>query len=252
MDHVWDKPKLLLHSRGVVLIARDAGAEQRRNTEAVKEPRFSHVIFDFDGTIFQTTGALQFIYSRLAPKYRLPKIDAATYETLRELPVSQRLAKLKISPVLLPFLVRDARRLYRSLAGAYPPEPGMPEVLEDLARRGVTVAIISSNGTRYIRASLAKFGLTMFDDVICSGLFKKARAIRAYVKRRNASPDAVLYVGDEHRDVEASHAAGVHVAAVTWGYDTRKNLEAANPTFIVDTPEELGEILAQAAVSARG
>lgn len=213
---------------------------------------YSHVIFDFDGTIFRTTGALQYVYSRLAPKYRLPRIDAETYEALRELPVGQRLSRLRISPVLLPFLVRDARRIYRSLAGAYPPEPGMPEVLEDLARRGVAVAIISSNGTRYIRTSLARYRLTMFDEIICSGIFKKAGAIRAYVKRKKAKPDAVLYVGDEHRDVEASRSAGVGVAAVTWGYDTRKNLEAAAPTFIVETPAELGEILAQTATPSRG
>ena len=252
MDNVRNKPELFLYPRGVVLIARNAGKDQGRKSEAVTESRFSHVIFDFDGTIFRTTGAMQYVYSRLAPKYRLPKIDAETYEVLRELPVSQRLSKLRISPVLLPFLVRDARRIYRTLAGAYPPEPGMPEVLEDLSRRGVAIAIISSNGTRYIRTSLARYGLTMFDDVICSGVFKKAGAIRAYVKRKKAKPDTVLYVGDEHRDIEASRAAGVRVAAVTWGYDTRKNLEAADPTFIVETPEELGEILVQTAVPSRG
>ena len=57
-------------------------------------------------------------------------------------------------------------------------------------------------------------------------------------------PSNVLYVGDEVRDIEAAKKAGIRIAAVTWGYNSKKALEAYKPDYLVTKPEELLQICA--------
>jgi phosphoglycolate phosphatase len=49
----------------------------------------------------------------------------------------------------------------------------------------------------------------------------------------------VLYIGDETRDIEAAHKAGVRVAAVTWGYNNAEMLKRFSPDYLVSRPHEL-------------
>ena len=53
------------------------------------------------------------------------------------------------------------------------------------------------------------------------------------------SPADVLYVGDTAVDMHTAHNAGVDVVAVTWGFRPREELEACNPTHIVDHPLQI-------------
>jgi len=57
--------------------------------------------------------------------------------------------------------------------------------------------------------------------------------------REGLAKEAVLYVGDELRDIEASRKVGLRVIAVTWGLFGKEALEALNPDAVVETSEEL-------------
>jgi phosphoglycolate phosphatase len=46
-------------------------------------------------------------------------------------------------------------------------------------------------------------------------------------------------VGDSSLDVEAAHAAGMAVAAVTWGFTPRESLIAVRPDFLAGSVQEL-------------
>ena len=56
-------------------------------------------------------------------------------------------------------------------------------------------------------------------------------------------------MGDEIRDIEAANSAGVDVAAVGWGLNSRRALLKRNPTYIVAQPAELPELLLSAETS---
>ena len=64
------------------------------------------------------------------------------------------------------------------------------------------------------------------------------------MKARQLKPREVLLIGDELRDIEAAQETGVHMAAVTWGYNSRAALEAAAPDYLFETPEQVVEFLA--------
>lgn len=54
--------------------------------------------------------------------------------------------------------------------------------------------------------------------------------------------DQCIYLGDEVRDVEATHEIGLRCIAVTRGYGSRSALQHQKPFALADTPTELPEI----------
>ncbi len=75
--------------------------------------------------------------------------------------------------------------------------------------------------------------------------------------RRKPAPDSVLealrllgsgvegaiYAGDSDVDVQTAHNAGLPCIGVTWGFRSKGVLEEAGADFLVDTPEQLLEIV---------
>nr|WP_239639664.1 HAD hydrolase-like protein [Megasphaera sp. NM10] len=51
-----------------------------------------------------------------------------------------------------------------------------------------------------------------------------------------------MYVGDSEVDKETADNAGLDAALVTWGFRDRDFLESLQPTYLIDTREELGEL----------
>ena len=63
-------------------------------------------------------------------------------------------------------------------------------------------------------------------------------------KAINVAPEACLYVGDDLRDVQAAHAAGMTSVAVRWGYlGDGPPIEQWNAHHIVKTPKDLHDLL---------
>jgi pyrophosphatase PpaX len=59
-----------------------------------------------------------------------------------------------------------------------------------------------------------------------------------------AQPNDCAYVGDSPFDIRAAKAAGMHAVAVTWGgIHTCERLEQEHPDAIVDTAEQLHDVL---------
>jgi phosphoglycolate phosphatase-like HAD superfamily hydrolase len=69
----------------------------------------------------------------------------------------------------------------------------------------------------------------------------KARATLA------GRPAVEWVIGDADTDIMMGKSAGVKTCAVTWGAHPRARLEAAKPDYIVDSFEELSEIVLRAA-----
>jgi phosphoglycolate phosphatase-like HAD superfamily hydrolase len=124
--------------------------------------------------------------------------------------------------------------------------PSVAEVLEVLRRSGPRMAVLSSNSRENVRACLRASGSEDHFEAVFGyrRLFGKGRAIKwIRMRSRGVAGRKVIYVGDEVRDVTAARQAGVDIAAVTWGYNTRELLAAQGPNFLVDSPDELLTLL---------
>ncbi len=61
--------------------------------------------------------------------------------------------------------------------------------------------------------------------------------------RQPFAPEDVAYVGDSNVDMQTGLNAGVRTIGVTWGFRDRTELEAFHPFAVVDTVQELQDLL---------
>ncbi|MGN1195094.1 MAG: HAD family hydrolase [Acutalibacteraceae bacterium] len=59
----------------------------------------------------------------------------------------------------------------------------------------------------------------------------------------NVDAGNCVYVGDSEVDVQTANNAGLDCIAVTWGYRDIDVLKLINPKYIIDSPEEILEII---------
>ncbi|HEY9736021.1 MAG TPA: HAD-IA family hydrolase [Trichocoleus sp.] len=201
-------------------------------------------LFDFDGTIADTLGALVEISNRLAPEFGIKPATAEELKALKDLSAEQLLRQ---SRVPLFKLVRLLRRVRRDLQSEIPKlhlHAGMEEALSKLHQQGHLLGIVTSNSADNVYLFLQVQGLTPYFRFVETGvgLFGKNRVLKQMLRRQRLKLEEVIYVGDETRDVDAAHRVGMRVVAVTWGFNSRLALERHRPDFLIDMPQSLIEI----------
>jgi HAD superfamily hydrolase (TIGR01549 family) len=117
---------------------------------------------------------------------------------------------------------------------------GMADVVRELRKTSDCLGILTSNMAANVETFLDAHGLLDHFDFISSTskLTGKAKHLKAIRKTFSLRQEEMLYVGDEIRDIKASRKAGVHVAAVTWGFNSRESLAAEKPDYLLDHPGE--------------
>jgi phosphoglycolate phosphatase len=126
---------------------------------------------------------------------------------------------------------------------------GIPQLLDGIEDRGLPWGIVTNKVEFFALPLVNQLGLGQRCAVTVGGdttpnpkpapdpLLHAAKAI-------NIAPEACLYVGDDLRDVQAAHAAGMTSVAVRWGYlGDGPPIEQWNAHHIVKTPKDLHDLL---------
>lgn len=206
---------------------------------------FRTLIFDFDGTIADTLGETRLIYNQMAPDFGLRQVEEHELDHLRHLSLKQLLAHLHIPKRRVPALLSRGTGLMRGSIERLKPIAGIPDVLVELRRHTDSFGILTSNAPANVDVFLRRHDLRDLFDFISSPskLTGKSKHLRAIRKTFSLRHGEMLYVGDELRDVKASKRAGIPVAAVTWGFNSRASLAAENPEFLFDRPADFLRLL---------
>ncbi|MBN2886729.1 MAG: HAD hydrolase-like protein [Chromatiaceae bacterium] len=201
---------------------------------------FESLCFDFDGTLVDSSGPAYAALRLVAPSFGCRVPDEAEFAALRAGHARRLLKRLGVPFYRLPSFVARMRAAMRAELMGVAPIDGMRETLEQLARRGCRLCILSSNARESILAYLECQGLAGFDRVIgdCP-LFGKARLLRRLA--REPGVGRMLYVGDELRDLEAARKARVAFAGVAWGFTEARVLRAGGPDLWLERPGDLLE-----------
>lgn len=199
------------------------------------------VIFDFDGTLADTLEESRRIYNVLAPEYRLRPVTAEELPALRNFSLLELLGHLDIPKRKVPSLLSRGTSLMRGNITKLPLIPGIAEILPVMRERAECFGILTSNATANVDLFLRAHGLRQLFDFVSSTskLTGKSKHLRAICKTFSERPEAMLYVGDEIRDIKAAKKAGVAMAAVTWGFNSAESLKAEAPEHLVHVPAEL-------------
>lgn len=203
------------------------------------------LIFDFDGTIADTLGAIADISNRLAPSFGLEPATPEELVAFKDFSVEQLIRQSKVPLLKLLRLLHRLRRELQAEIPHLPVNPGMAETLALLHQQGHTLGIVTSNSEANVQLFLAIHGLTPYFQFIHTGasILGKSRVLKQVMRRQRLQPETVLYVGDETRDVDAAHRVNIRSIAVTWGFNSRRALERHHPDYVIDLPQSLIEIV---------
>lgn len=205
------------------------------------------VVFDFDGTLADTEAIVFDIYNKMASKYHYSPINREQLGHIKEMHIQEIFSLIEIPWHKLPRVIRDGQKqLHRETENIYAFDPDIHRFMVTLRQHVPHAGILTSNINATVRHFLTRYQLDdLIDFVFCSSLLSKERKIRKVLKKYHLKKEELLYVGDETRDIEACHRAGVDVAAVSWGYNTSAALDRCHPTYTIQTLNDLITILLQ-------
>jgi phosphoglycolate phosphatase len=142
---------------------------------------------------------------------------------------------------------------------------GVPEMLDELAARGIPLAVLS-NKPQQATARMVAALCRRWRFVAVEGFRDEERrkpdprVALEIVAKMHASPHevwmlgdsqadiatakaAVWMLGDSQADIATAKAADMVSVAATWGFRDRNVLEAQNPDHIIDRPADLFSLL---------
>ncbi|MQY06288.1 HAD-IA family hydrolase [Actinomadura macrotermitis] len=122
--------------------------------------------------------------------------------------------------------------------------PGVVDLLDELRRRGLRLAVATGKSGPRARSLLDTLGvLDRFAYVIGSDEVARPKPAPDIVRRAlellEVAPDRALMIGDAVTDLASAHGAGVTAVAALWGECHEAELLAAYPDAVVRHPAEL-------------
>lgn len=198
------------------------------------------MIFDFDGTLADSFPWFRDSINIAARKFCFNEVRPEAFEELRSMDSRDIIKTLGISRWKIPFLASYMRKLFTRNAHQIHLFPGIEAVLEELSRREIKLALVTSNSKTNVKKILGDKVYSYFDfyhfDV---SLFGKKKTYKKLVKKLNLYPSECLSIGDEVRDIEAAKSAGISSAAVLWGYAHAHGLTIKNPTHVIENIHDI-------------
>jgi phosphoglycolate phosphatase len=206
------------------------------------------VLFDLDGTLADTAPDLGYALNCMRSARGLPPLPLSATRPVTSLGARGLLnAGFGIGPGHADY---DAMRgeflqIYESnIHRESRLFPGIPELLDAIEARGLRWGVVTNKAERLARLLLGRLGVADRAACIVGGdttpRFKPyPDPLLAACRTIREDAGACIYVGDDQRDVEAGHAAGMRVAAVRWGYLNGGNPEAWSADWMLEQPPDL-------------
>jgi 2-phosphoglycolate phosphatase len=124
------------------------------------------------------------------------------------------------------------------------PFDGIIPMLEALRAAGIKTGVVTNKYERLARKLLKAVGIRPLFDVILGSdspnCAKKPApdSLLEAARLTGVSPEQTVYAGDDLRDIQAAHAAGMKAAAVRWGFLSSEP-ETWQADTVVSDPSEL-------------
>ena len=221
----------------------------------------SLILFDLDGTLVDTAPEISDALNALLAAEGLPTIEPALVRSwigngTRELLVRtlQHLALRGIrdagEPGAADALMPAFGMHYMAHCGrASRVYPQVEAVLDALREHGKRLCVLSNKEERFAFTVIERHGLRDYFELLIGGDTLPTKkpdpgGIRHCMRLFGADAESTLLVGDSEIDVTTARAAGVHVWAVSWGYNQDRPIEVAQPDRLIQSFGALFELTA--------
>jgi phosphoglycolate phosphatase len=210
--------------------------------------KYRLAIFDFDGTLADSFSWFLGVFGRLADEFGFRRLEDHGIEAFRGRSARQLIGHLDVPAWKLPRIARRMRQHMAREIGEITLFPGVDRLLYELDRRGVRLAIVTSNSLENVRRVLGPENAALIDHYACgASIFGKRPKIREVLRAARLAPAEAICIGDEIRDLEAARAEGIAFGAVSWGYTSPEGLRAHGPEAMFESLEEILSISPESA-----
>ena len=122
--------------------------------------------------------------------------------------------------------------------------PGIGEMLTHFA--GKRKAVATNKAIEYTNVILQGLGAHHFQYVVGGdhgfGLKPEPGMLLQVMKELQVLPEHTVLIGDSTNDINGGHNAGIRVCAVGYGMGNRAKMEACQPDWFIERPEQLMEL----------
>ena len=214
---------------------------------------FTHVIFDLDGTLLDTLEDLAEATNWVCAQHGWPPHPVEAFKRY----VGNGAVKLleRVTPPEVEITEQLRRQTMEEFTARYTaersqktaPYPGMPQLLERLKGHGVTVAVLTNKPDVAAGPVVERYYPGVFNVV--QGALPDAPTkpdptlLYKLMERIGAKRENTLFVGDSNVDIRTAKNGGLTSCGVLWGFRTRQELEAEGANYVVETPEQLAELI---------
>lgn len=210
--------------------------------------KYDTVIFDFDGTLFDTSDGITFHVDR----------------TIKEMgcaPLPQNTLKKFIGPSLLVSFQKYCNMTEeQALKAIYvyrreydvegfklsKPYEGIAELLSDLRNNGVKIVVASAKPQYILDPTIDYFGFRGYFDKIAGAQTegRKSNDKKEIIKSGIIGERAIM-VGDSVYDIDGGKDNGIDTVAVSYGFGftSLKEAQKSGATYIADSVQNLKTIL---------
>lgn len=205
---------------------------------------YKNIIFDLDGTILNTLEDLAAATNWVCAQHGWPAHAVEEYKYFvgngapklleRVVPAGVELTDALHRQLLEEFTQRyNAHKEDKTTVYA-----GMPQALKRLKEAGITLAVLSNKPHGAAFPVVERYYPGIFDAVK-----PDPTLLRRLMGELGATAADTLFVGDSNVDIRTARNGGLTGCGVLWGFRTRSELEAEGADTIVETPEELVELI---------
>lgn len=214
--------------------------------------KYKGIIFDLDGTLLDTIQDISDSVNEVLTLYGYPNFNYDEYK----LKVGNGLRNLFINSVpegTDDIILEDSYKLFlesydKNYQNKTLPYEGIVEMLDEIDRMGIKIAINSNKRNDYTY----KLALKFFENVSFVAIYGERNDIPRkpdptaaieILKFMDLEPEEVLYIGDSKTDIMTSTNAGMDGMGVLWGFRSYEELNKYGAKYIVSSPMEIVNIV---------
>ncbi|TCT08491.1 HAD-IA family hydrolase [Paralcaligenes ureilyticus] len=207
--------------------------------------RYAAVVFDWDGTVMDSTHTIVAAIQASCADLGLPVPTAADASWVIGLSLEGALyhAIPSLTPEKMPLFLQRYRIHFLSRDPDLKLFDGVASLFVALKAHGVRLAVATGKSRAGLDRALNSLNLRdQFDATRCADeSFSKPHPgmLLELMHELDLAPEQLVMVGDTVHDVQMASNAGVDSMAVTYGAHDKQTLVAAAPTVLVSSVREM-------------